>query len=185
MRTSELTKGMQVVGFCPTVAPNPTCCSNPSVLCVACAREALAGYTGNRLTANWDKRSQSVKNFYEPESDPKFNEDDFLSLPENAVAENEEDTGIPARAIECSNCGGSGEINTDVDGTMKLLPCPVCDGSGAISTVGEQVEDRLSGNILEDDTLELPTMDFLEQRSEKRTIATGLREEDDILPLPM
>ena len=46
---SDAYLGTTIVGFQPTTAPNPACCSDPGVLCANCAAKALSrqGFTGN------------------------------------------------------------------------------------------------------------------------------------------
>ncbi len=190
--------------------PLTASCGKPIEACTNCSHSAT----------DWDKRGRMIKNFYEPESDPGFDEDDVLSLPpDNPFMENPErdlspnatlplpsmedfitknvDTGIPprttAKTTPCSNCNGSGKVNTEGDyGISKLLDCEVCHGHGVILLEGERVEDKLTDR----DTLPLPSMNFLTECSEgcdcskcsKRNAcdrASTENDADDILPLPM
>ncbi len=51
--------GMSVVGFRPQRAPRPSCCSDPSALCVDCARTAMAH---DGLTTNCEEDDEFVLN---------------------------------------------------------------------------------------------------------------------------
>ena len=89
-----------IAQFRPSVAPNPACCSDPRVLCPACAAKALhlAGVTGNSDTVDredilplptmdYDKPKEDTKEELRQENlrrlglEPKEAATDFLPLP--------------------------------------------------------------------------------------------------------
>ena len=52
---TDTLEGFAVVGFRPTRAPNPNCCTNPTVLCRDCATLALTTNVANNLVVNADE----------------------------------------------------------------------------------------------------------------------------------
>ena len=168
--------GTFIVGFKPTVAPNPSCCSDPGVLCANCAAKALS-LAGNAqsIVVNAD--------------------DDLLILPSlEAVLANEKKNRLCANCADKVRCNAVckngapgiepvGSVPSGVTGRSKLQIDAELDEEEQRAIEKEQ--RRRLGLSDNDDLLPLPAINWAEEVANRKNPkpSSGLQD-NDLLPLP-